>query len=113
METTNPNNEMKFDAVITREASQLLSKGNGAKYVLHTALIQSGALKGKTVTCARTLVNKDGKEKSGVTIGEEVTLHARIVTNGAGQSKPFFEIQSGSVVTEDAEILAMLGGQSL
>lgn len=101
-----------FNAVITRDASKVQTKSNGGQYVLHTALIQDGVLKGQQVTCSRTILNKDGEEKSYVAKGEEVTLHARVVTDGNGNAKPFFEIQSKSGdVASDADILKALGAQ--
>lgn len=99
-----------FSAVITREASKEMTKSNGANYVLHNAEItEEGPLKGKIVTCSRSLTNKDGDIKKGVEVDQEVTLWLQVVTGPDGNKKPFFEVQAGDSANSDEDILTALG----
>lgn len=99
---------LEFKAVILTGASKVMSKSNGGQYVLHTAQITEGALKGQKVTATRTILNKDGEEKAGVNQNDEVILYCNIVADAEGKRKPFFEISSKIDVADDATILAML-----
>lgn len=99
-----------FSAVITREASKLMTKSNGGEYVLHNAEItEDGPLKGTIVTCSRTLKNEKGDIKKGVKTDQEVTLWLQVVTDEAGKKKPFFEVQAGDTADTDENILSKLG----
>lgn len=102
-----------FKAIITSPASKVLDKSNGGQYVLHNAVVQEGKLKGMSVLATRTIKNKDGEEKKGVEVDQEVTLYLTVLENEAGQKKPFFEIQAGMSTTSDADIIAALGLQNL
>lgn len=103
--------EQQFKAIVVGEASKLINKNNESgkgAYVLHNCEVLDGPLQGKVVTGSRTLVNASGADKSGVNVGDEVTLHMTIVSDDRGV-KPFFEIQKGAMTSSDEDILAAIG----
>lgn len=107
------NENQSFAAIVgtvlttTREGQPLMKNradGTQAPYALCTVEITEGVLVGKTVWAQRTLLNRDGVVKSAVEPKQEVRVVLSVVDN-----KPFFEIQTGTSVTADADTMALLG----
>lgn len=98
-------------AIIKGQASKVMSKSNGAEYVLINCLILDGPAKGSVVAGTRTVVNAEGIEKSIPSIDDEVTLHHSVVpsTSKPGSFVHFFEI-STAMQTESNDALTALFG---
>ena len=100
--------ETTFKARIISGPSKLMTKSNGGAYVLHTAEVLDGKLKGLKVSATRTLINAQKEEKSAVDMGQEVTLYMTVEQDERG-AKPFFEISTGAMADSDESILAAIG----
>ena len=105
----------KFRAVVKSAAtftgSKTFDNGNVGKYNLHNVEILDGPLKGIQVPGTQTVVNKMGKTKEPVGVGQEVIVFHRAEpkTDGKGV-KHFFEISTGEMSASDEEITALLAG---
>ena len=105
----------KFRAVVKSAAtftgSKTFDNGNVGKYNLHNVEILDGPLKGIQVPGTQTVVNKMGKTKEPVDVGQEVIVFHRAEpkTDGKGV-KHFFEISTGEMSASDEEITALLAG---
>ena len=105
----------KFRAVVKSEAtftgSKTFDNGNIGKYNLHNVQILDGPLKGIIVPGTQTIVNKMGKTKELVGVGQEVIVFHRAEPKVDGKGlKHFFEISTGEMSASDDEITALLAG---
>jgi len=105
----------KFRAVVKSAATftgnKTFDNGNIGKYNLHNVQILDGPLKGITVPGTQTIVNKMGKTKEPVGVGQEVIVFHRAEPKADGKGvKHFFEISTGEMSASDDEITALLAG---
>lgn len=107
---------LQMEAVILTNNMKTTNKKNGAVSHLHQAQITSGPLQGKVVLANRTVLNKDKKEKSPCSEGQEVTLFMSQLSaeqSTTGKRALFFEISTG-VATDDVEdLFAILDTQAV
>lgn len=96
--------QKEFKAVVETVSDVVKTKSNGSTYNVCTVKFLDGKLQGKTYFAQRTLLNKDGVEKTAVNEKQEVRVYLQIVDN-----KPFFEISTGSSVDSADDIMAALG----
>lgn len=94
---------VEFDAVVTGEPSEVMSKSNGGEYVLQNCKVTKGPLKGKIVAGTRTIKNKDGKAKSAVEVGTEIKLFlTRVQAREGNGMMNFFEISTGTTESQES-----------
>lgn len=89
-----------FKASILSIADDIRTKSNNKQFLLCTVQFKDGPLTGKSYFAQRTL----GGSKANITVGQDVTCYMTVVDNN-----PFFEISTGSQVTDKADIIAALG----
>lgn len=114
METTT------YKAVIKSAPSKVMSKSNGAEYVLMNVELADGPAAGHIVAGTRTIKNGAGDEKSCPEIGDEVTVYHTYMesTVDEGEFVHFFEISTGLPQTDNKTLSALFGiakpvGQSI
>ena len=97
--------------VIKSAPSKVMTKSNGATYVLINVLITSGKAIGLTVLATRTTMTKDAVIKSVPQIDDNVTLYHSVVpsTKEGEKNQHFFEISTGSDTATNAELDAIFG----
>ena len=105
--------ETKFKAVVKSDATftgtKTFDNGVQGKYNLHNVEILDGPLKGMLVAGTQTIVNKAGKAKEPVGVGQEVVIYHRAEPKADGSgNKHFFEIATGEMSASDADIDAIL-----
>jgi hypothetical protein len=93
-------NNNQFKAEILTIADDVRSKINGKQFLLGTVKFKEGPLKDMTYFAQRTL----GEKKAAIRVGQEINAIMSIVDNN-----PFFEISTGSSVTDKGQLLAALG----
>jgi hypothetical protein len=102
---------IRYGAIIETISDEVkIKKGSGREYVVCTVLFNEGPLEGKTYFAQRTLgIDEKGRQKTMVTIGQKVTCIANKGADAEGNTRPYFEIGTGTTVTDADEILALLG----
>lgn len=100
-----------FKAKIIGTPSKVMTKSNGAEYVLINAEILEGPAKGKVVASTRTIKNAEGLEKSIPEVNTEVSLWHTALESSSNPGKfvHFFEIQTGATQATNDELSALLG----
>ncbi len=93
-------------AVIKSISEEVKTKSNGKQFLVCTVEFMEGKFAGKTFFAQRTL----GENKSAVSVGQAINCMPTIVTDAEGNERPFFEISTGTTVTDANEILALLKG---
>jgi len=101
--------EPRFPAEILNPASSEIRKTNNAIYVLHDCKVLGGSIKGHTVTGQRTILNRDGKAREGVNVGDKVELVPSLSADG---KKVFYEIFTTrhSTISDEEAIRLIFGG---
>ena len=87
--------------VIRSISEEVKTKSNGKNYLVCVVDFPNG----KSYFAQRTL----GENKAPITVGQTVTCMPTIVEGDDGIKKPFFEISTGTQVSDADDILAMLG----
>lgn len=94
-------NNNKFKAEILTISDDVRTKnGNGKQYLVCTVKFTEGPLKGMTYFAQRTL----GEKKAPISVGQQVIAISSVVDN-----VPYFEVSTGSQVSDKDDILAALG----
>lgn len=102
---------IRYGATIESISDEIkIKKGSGREYVVCTVLFNEGPLTGKTYFAQRTLgFDEKGRQKTMVTVGQNVNCIANKGVDADGNTRPYFEIGTGTPVTDSSEILALLG----
>jgi hypothetical protein len=102
---------IRYGATIETVSDEIkIKNGSGREYVVCTVLFNEGPLEGKTFFAQRTLgIDSKGREKTMVTVGQKVSCIAEKGVDAEGNTRPYFEISTGTSVTDASEILALLG----
>lgn len=96
-----------FEAIVTSNASKIMEKVSGAKYVIHNIeFTENGPLKGKITGAAHTLYNSKEKEKAPLKIGDSVLAYLHFEKK-EDKSIPRFEIDRNKTATEEEILLAL------
>ena len=93
-------------AIIKTISEEVKTKSNNKQYLVCTVEFTEGKFTGKTFFAQRTL----GENKSAISVGQSVNCMPTIVKDADGNERPFFEISTGTSVTDANEILALLKG---
>ena len=101
---------LTYSATIETVSDEIKAKSNGREYVTCKVLFNEGPLTGKTYFAQRTLgIDQYGRQKSMVTVGQNVNCIANKGVDAEGNTRAYFEISTGTPVTDSSEILALLG----
>jgi hypothetical protein len=93
-------------AIIKSISEEVKTKSNKKQFLVCTVEFTEGKFAGKTFFAQRTL----GENKSAISVGQSVNCMPTIVKAEDGTERPFFEISTGTTVTDANEILALLKG---
>jgi hypothetical protein len=101
---------LSYSATIETVSDEIKAKSNGREYVTCKVLFNEGPLKDKTYFAQRTLgIDQYGRQKTMVNVGQKVNCIANKGVDADGNTRPYFEISTGTTVTDSSEILALLG----
>lgn len=107
---------IKLTGIVTREASRVLFKENGAEYVLHNVEIteaptEFSAIVGQSVLASRTILDKEGKSREGVNLNERVAVYVSQAPDreNPGVMRTFFDIGKESTTASQDMLSSIFG----